>query len=274
MSNDHKKHSLDAPWIGPWKVLRRGPKTYTIDWKCKAYTVSIDRVQPAYMLSDFNQSCHDVSRSASPTTTPGFLLIKCPMFPPLLLRAMQFVTHLRWRPRRPNYVILAPVLCADLTVTPRKQRLPCLVHTLCFFLFHCCLCVIFAFVWCIAHFRSTLSSAMQSHIILHVFSSNLSPHPCFFLQLPSLAASRNHLVLFCYFSNSPFTSAFQLCFLFNHATLGLRPCPRFCLHSGHNHFFIVPFRSQLLAILVARYCPALIVAIFGNFLWWFSTKRL
>jgi len=28
-------------------------------------------------------------------------------------------------------------------------------------------------------------------------------------------------VLFCYFSNSPFTSAFQLCFLFNHATLGL-----------------------------------------------------
>ena len=39
---------------------------------------------------------------------------------------------------------------------------------------------------------------------------------------------------------------FRLCFLFNHATLGLWPCPRFCLHSGHNLFFIVPFRSQLL----------------------------
>jgi len=66
MSNEHKKHSLDAHWTGPWKVLRRGPKTYTIDWKGKAYTVSIDRLQPAYMLSDFNQSYHDVSRSASP----------------------------------------------------------------------------------------------------------------------------------------------------------------------------------------------------------------
>ena len=65
MSNEHRKHSLGAPWTGPWKVLRRGPKTYTIDWKGKAYTVSIDRLQPAYMLSDFNQSCHDVSRSAS-----------------------------------------------------------------------------------------------------------------------------------------------------------------------------------------------------------------
>jgi len=53
-------------------------------------------------------------------------------------------------------------------------------------------------------------------------------------------------MLFCYFSNSPFTSAFRLCFLFNHATLGLRPFPRFCLHSSHNLFFIVPFRSQLL----------------------------
>jgi len=49
MSNGHKKHSLDAPW----KVLRHGPKTYTIDWKGKAYTVSIDRLQPAYMLLDF-----------------------------------------------------------------------------------------------------------------------------------------------------------------------------------------------------------------------------
>jgi len=43
MSNGHKKHSLDAPCTGPWKVLRLGPKTYTIDWKGKAYTVSIDR---------------------------------------------------------------------------------------------------------------------------------------------------------------------------------------------------------------------------------------
>jgi len=36
LSNEHKRHSLDAPWTGPWKVLRRGPKTYTINWKGKA----------------------------------------------------------------------------------------------------------------------------------------------------------------------------------------------------------------------------------------------
>ena len=51
--NEHKRHSLDAPWTGPWKVLHRGPKTYTIDWKGKAYTVSVDRLQPAYVLADF-----------------------------------------------------------------------------------------------------------------------------------------------------------------------------------------------------------------------------
>jgi len=73
LSNEHKRHSLDAPWTGPWNVLRRGPKTYAIDWKGKACTVSVDRLQPAYVLADFAvqptrctpplPSC-DVSRAA------------------------------------------------------------------------------------------------------------------------------------------------------------------------------------------------------------------
>jgi len=53
LSNERKPHYLDAPWTGPWKVLRRGPKTCTIDWKGKVYTVSVDRLQPAYVLADF-----------------------------------------------------------------------------------------------------------------------------------------------------------------------------------------------------------------------------
>jgi len=53
LSNEHKRHSLDAPRTGPWKVLRRGPKTYTIDWKGKAYTVNVDRLKPPYVLADF-----------------------------------------------------------------------------------------------------------------------------------------------------------------------------------------------------------------------------
>ena len=83
---------------------------------------------------------HDVSRSASP-----------------------------WRHRRPNHVILAPMLCADRTVTPRKQWLPCLVHTLFVLFFHSCLCFIFVFICYILHFRSMTSSAMQPYIILHFF---------------------------------------------------------------------------------------------------------
>ena len=53
LSNERKRHSLDAPWTGAWKVLRRDPKTYTIDWKGKAYTASVDRLQPACVLTDF-----------------------------------------------------------------------------------------------------------------------------------------------------------------------------------------------------------------------------
>jgi len=89
MSNEHRKHSLDAPWTGPWKALRRGPKTYTIDWKGKAYTVSIVYLQPACILSDFNQSCHDVSRSASPNNHTRLSAAQMSRVSPLfLLRAM------------------------------------------------------------------------------------------------------------------------------------------------------------------------------------------
>ena len=140
---------------------------------------------------------HDVSRSASP-----------------------------WRHCRPNHVLLAPMLCADRTVTPHKQWLPCLVHILlvCVFLFHCCLCVIFAFVWCNVHFRSTPSSAMQLHIILHVFSSNISSHPCFFspatisscIPQTTMCPSATFLTLL---SLLPFDSAF--CSITQHLAYGL-----------------------------------------------------
>jgi len=86
---------------------------------------------------------------------------------------------------------------------------------------------------------------MQSHIILHVFSSNVSLHPCFFLPLPSLPASRKPLcafLLLTLLSLLPFDSAF--CSTKQHLAYGFAPC--FCLHSSHDLFFIVPFHSQLL----------------------------
>ena len=66
-------NTKSIPWTGPWKVLHRGPKTYTIDLKDKTYTVSTDRLQSVYMLSDFataeprfrhrkdDNPCHDGS---------------------------------------------------------------------------------------------------------------------------------------------------------------------------------------------------------------------
>jgi len=53
-------------------------------------------------------------------------------------------------------------------------------------------------------------------------------------------------VHFCYFSNSPFTFAFRLYFLFNRTKLGLLPYPSFFPHSSHNLTFTMPSRSRLL----------------------------
>jgi hypothetical protein len=48
-----------APYVGPYRVLHRGDKTYTIEVQGAAKTVSIDRLKPAYVL-------HVDTESASP----------------------------------------------------------------------------------------------------------------------------------------------------------------------------------------------------------------
>ena len=71
-----------------------------------------------------------------------------------------------WRHCRPNHVLLAPVLCADRTVTPRKQRLPCLVHTL-------LVCISFVSLLSLCHLcfclmqRSFLVHAQLRHAVTH-----------------------------------------------------------------------------------------------------------
>jgi hypothetical protein len=51
--------SLQAPYIGPYKVLHRGDKTYTIEVQGASKIVSIERLKPAYVL-------HVETDSASP----------------------------------------------------------------------------------------------------------------------------------------------------------------------------------------------------------------
>ena len=81
----------------------------------------------------------------------------------------------------------------------------------------------------------------------------------FFSAAISSAASRKPLCALLLLFNSPFSFVFRFCSLFHHATLGLRPCTRFCLHSSRSLFFIVPFRSQLL-------CTAPLTSFFNDVL--------
>ena len=43
------KHPLACPYDGPYRVVRRADKFYTLDIKGKSDTVSIDRLKPAYI---------------------------------------------------------------------------------------------------------------------------------------------------------------------------------------------------------------------------------
>lgn len=56
LRKDHLRGALEAPYTGPLKVLKRTDKTVTVDLKRGPVTVSIDRVKPAYVLTDDHSS--------------------------------------------------------------------------------------------------------------------------------------------------------------------------------------------------------------------------
>jgi hypothetical protein len=50
LRHDALRGALLAPYIDPYRVLHMGDKTYTIEFQGAAKTISIDRLQPAYVL--------------------------------------------------------------------------------------------------------------------------------------------------------------------------------------------------------------------------------
>lgn len=52
LRHDTIRNSLQMPYDGPFKVISRGQKTYVIDCQGKHTTVSVDRLKPAYTLSE------------------------------------------------------------------------------------------------------------------------------------------------------------------------------------------------------------------------------
>ncbi|CAB0015814.1 unnamed protein product [Nesidiocoris tenuis] len=72
---DGVRHSLQRPYTGPYRVLRRTPKTFDILINNKRSTVSRDRLKPAFVLPDqMDQASSPTpslpNRSPSPTPNP------------------------------------------------------------------------------------------------------------------------------------------------------------------------------------------------------------
>ncbi|XP_076660085.1 uncharacterized protein LOC143363375 [Halictus rubicundus] len=52
LRHDAVKSPLQPPYDGPFRVVKRGDKTFVIDIKGKEVRVSIDRLKPAFILND------------------------------------------------------------------------------------------------------------------------------------------------------------------------------------------------------------------------------
>ncbi|XP_047985266.1 uncharacterized protein LOC125225551 [Leguminivora glycinivorella] len=54
------RRPLQAAYLGPYRVVRRGPKTYVLQVQGKEVTVTIDRLKPAYMAKEEQPAPTDV----------------------------------------------------------------------------------------------------------------------------------------------------------------------------------------------------------------------
>ena len=84
--NEAARHSLQAPYTGPFRVVRRTDKTFTIDRQGHNEVVSLDRLKPAYvecpLTSAPSTSASDIARvntpqasasSTAPSTMPAIV---------------------------------------------------------------------------------------------------------------------------------------------------------------------------------------------------------
>lgn len=121
LRNDTVRSILQPPYDGPYKVLKRGTRTFVLDIRGKSTTVSIDRLKPAYLLADEQPSLttQEATRPALPVPSVG----------PALLRAAEG-TALPARlppsqePARPSSILISPNAGIRTTRSGRRVRFP------------------------------------------------------------------------------------------------------------------------------------------------------
>lgn len=72
--HDGPKQPLQQPYDGPYRVVRRSAKTFVVNIKGRDVTVSIDRLKPAYILSDDTPTSEfgrDTTRTTPTTDEPA-----------------------------------------------------------------------------------------------------------------------------------------------------------------------------------------------------------
>ncbi|KAF2355967.1 hypothetical protein FHG87_013278 [Trinorchestia longiramus] len=71
MRVDRVRKSLEAPYTGPFEVLRRSLKTFTLKLPQGDSTVSIDRLKPAYVAPTIKQLPNPSVSPAKPSVSPA-----------------------------------------------------------------------------------------------------------------------------------------------------------------------------------------------------------
>lgn len=62
---DHVRRSLEPPYAGPYLVIKRQPKFFTIEVKGRRTNVSVDRLKPAYMAREAREPANSTSKAAA-----------------------------------------------------------------------------------------------------------------------------------------------------------------------------------------------------------------
>ena len=87
--HDANRKPLQAPYDGPYKVLKRTEKYFTLDIKGKQETISLDRLKPAH-LEYSSEQCRDTTTYSNP---PNELV------PDASVRVTRSGRHVHW-PKR------------------------------------------------------------------------------------------------------------------------------------------------------------------------------